>query len=457
MGMSAQGAVLAGAVPLGGQAPRPERHPRLKVLLVGHACCPEVGSEPGLTWNWARSLAEHHDVWLVAHPAHRDQVEAALADRPQPGLSVHWVEVEAAWDPWIPGRGERGIHLHYLLWQRAAFHTCAQLHERMRFDLTHHVSWGTINAPPGLWRLGAPFVWGPIGGGQSAPLRFHSYLGSGVMTEAVRAARLALLPMQPSLRAAARRSAAVLATNRETARLLERAGCPFVRLFLDNGVMPAALRTGWTPPAGRLELLWAGRIESRKALALALHAMARVRDLPVHLTVAGDGAERAGCEALAVSLGLQERVRFLGMVPRQQMDRLFAGASALLFTSLQDAFGSVVLEAMAAGLPILGLNHQGVGAMIPEAAALKAPVHSPDAALAGLAQGMRRLLDDPDLLHRMGAAARAHAATELWPERARRMTDIYHQCVEQHHGHPTIPEDDCPGALLPQELARRRA
>ncbi|WP_146214742.1 glycosyltransferase family 4 protein [Azospirillum thermophilum] len=437
----------------GGPAPRPVLRRRLKVLIVGHACCPGVGSEPGLTWNWATSLAEHHDVWLVAHPAHRDRVEAALADRPVPGLSVHWVELGPSWDPWDRSRGERGIHLHYLLWQHAAFRESARLHGRVRFDVTHHVSWGTINAPPRLWQLDVPFVWGPIGGGQSAPLRFRRYLGPGVAKEALRATRLALLPLQPSLRAAARRSAAVLATNRETARLLERAGCPVVHLFLDNGVTPDALQAGWAPPADRLELLWAGRIETRKALPLALHAMARMRTLPVRLTVAGDGAERQRCQALAASLGLQDSVRFLGMVPRERMDALFAGSSALLFTSLQDAFGSVVLEAMAAGLPVLGLDHQGVGAMIPDQAALKAPVTSPAAAIAGLEQGMRRLLADHDLLRRMGAAARAHAATESWPERARRMADIYHLCVEQQHGHSAIPEDDRPGALLPHELA----
>jgi hypothetical protein len=45
-----------------------DRRQGLRVLLVGHACAPDVGSEPGLTWNWARHLAEHHEVCVVAHP-----------------------------------------------------------------------------------------------------------------------------------------------------------------------------------------------------------------------------------------------------------------------------------------------------------------------------------------------------------------------------------------------------
>jgi glycosyltransferase involved in cell wall biosynthesis len=125
-------------------------------------------------------------------------------------------------------------------------------------------------------------------------------------------------------------------------------------------------------------------------------------------------------------------------VPQTDMAALFAQSGALLFTSLQDAFGSVVIDAMAAGLPVLCLNHQGVGTMVPDAAAIKAPVHSPKAAIAGLADGTRRLLADPALRRAMGAAARAHACTETWPERTRRMNDLYFRCLELSHGHPSI-------------------
>src|SRR3546814_6341681 len=104
-----------------------------------------------------------------------------------------WLGRTRWWDLWRPERGERGIHLHYLLWQKAAFDLARDLHARHRFDLVHHVSWGTVNAPPALWRLGPPFVWGPLGGGQSAPLRFHRYLGPAVVKEALRAARRRLL------------------------------------------------------------------------------------------------------------------------------------------------------------------------------------------------------------------------------------------------------------------------
>src|SRR3546814_19393658 len=67
------------------------------------------------------------------------------------------------------------------------------------------------------------------------------------------------------------------------------------------------------------------------------------------------------------------RARFLGRLTRSEMLRLVASSDVLLSTSLQDSFGSVVLEAMAAGVPVLTIDHQGVGTRIPGNAAIKVP------------------------------------------------------------------------------------
>src|SRR5690606_4082856 len=318
----------------------------------------------------------------------REAVQAELLEHSGPAPHVVWVDV-----PRKPEQGERGIRVHYLRWQRAALAQARRLHVTENFDIVHHVSWGTILAPPALWRLDVPFVWGPIGGGQAAPLRFGRYLGwRATLGEAGRNIRRHLLPFLPPLRRTAANSAVVLATNRETMEVLQRAGARRVELFLDNGVGPDQFiaRQRVRRSGDRLELLWAGRLEARKALPLALEAMARVRDVPVRLTIAGEGPLRRAYERRAEALGMTDgRVRFLGFVPRADlMSDLFANSDAFLFTSLQDSFGSVVLEAMAAGLPVIGPDHQGIGTLIPGHAAIKVPVTSPSATVQGLADGI---------------------------------------------------------------------
>jgi glycosyltransferase involved in cell wall biosynthesis len=295
----------------------------------------------------------------------------------------------------------------------------------------HHVSLGTVSAPPMLWRLPIPFVWGPLGGGQTAPSAFRSYFGADWRRETVRSLRVRLISRLPALRRAVQRSALLLATNRETANVLQEAGAPRVQLFIDNGIATGHLPAIVPQRSGQksLTLLWAGRLEPRKALALALEAVAHVGHLPVRLIVAGEGPLRSECEKLSERMGLQDRVEFLGLVPWEKMPEVFRRADALLFTSLQDSFGSVVLEAMAHALPILTLDHQGVGAFVPMDAGIKVPIKGVKETVAGLADGIRRLASSPEARWRMGTAGRTFASTQTWERRAERMSELYEESL----------------------------
>jgi glycosyltransferase involved in cell wall biosynthesis len=411
---------------------------RLKILLVGHAFWPGEGSEPGITWNWAWHLCQYHDVWVITHPLHRAKVEAAISGHRGQVPHVVWADL-----PRKPEQGERGIRLHYLRWQRLALEKARRLHATEKFDIVHHLSWATVNSAPKLWSLGAAFVWGPLGGGQAAPLRFARSLGwRGTLGEAGRHVRGRLLPFLPSLRRAAANSALILATNPETAEILYRAGASHVELFYDNGTLPVQLAPRRTErrAGDPLELVWAGRLEMRKGLPLALEAMARVSDLPVRLSIAGQGPLRSTYEGHAAALGLADKVRFLGFVPRERLlADIFASSDGFLFTSLQDSAASVVLEAMAAGLPVIGLDHQGAGMMMPEHAAIKVPVTSPSATMQGLADGIRALAASPELGQRLSQAARRHAATESWSLRAARMSALYQSCLNARSGRARSP------------------
>ena len=404
-----------------------------RVIIVGHAISPLRGSEPGFTWNWAWHLSRHLPVDVVAFPQYRQEVEAFLAEHPNPHLRLHWVALRG-WDPWNPRKGERGIRLHYLLWLREASRAVEGLVAKGRVpSVVHHVSWGAVSAPPPPLRT-APLVWGPVGGGQVAPAAFRGYFGGWWPKEILRSYRLKLLPFIPGWRRAIRSFPIVLATNRETEALLIRAGAKEVRLFLDTGV-PQNFGLSHPPRAPRpevsLRLLWAGRFEARKALPLALRALAQVR-VPVELWVAGDGLLAREWREEAQRLGLGERVRFLGRLPWSEMKEIFEKAHAFLFTSLRDSFGSVVLEAMAYGLPVVALDHQGVGTFLPPEAAIKVPVREPRDTIGGLAEAIERLAEDEGLRLSMSQAAWRFAQEERWDRRAERMLSLYEEVLDAH-------------------------
>jgi exopolysaccharide biosynthesis WecB/TagA/CpsF family protein len=407
----------------------------VKVLLVGHACNPSGGTEP--TWHWASYLSRLHEVWVVAYPRDRPVVESSLAKCRNSSLRFHWLAVPPLLDPWDDQTSNVGLAIHYQLWLRLAFKKAAELHEQVGFDIAHHVSYGTVNAPPPFWKLPLPFVWGPVGGAQRAPSSFRHYFPYLSGREILRSVRAATLPFSPSLRRAATSSALILATNRETASLLSKAGGRDVRLFLDSGIPSSFVSSPPVPmPRNRpFTLLWVGRMEPRKALPLALEAFAQNQDLNARLVIAGDGEMRTQWEHHARRLNLTKKVEFLGQVPWNEMARLYGSADAFLFTSLRDSFGTQVLEAMGHGLPILTLDHQGVGTFVPPEAGIKVPVTFSEQTLAGLARGIRRLALFPEERSKMGEAALAYAKTQTWESRAECMSKLYEEVLSRPIGH----------------------
>lgn len=417
------------AVPTGGA---PASHdpvaPRRRIAVVGHACSPYLGSEPGFTWKWSTHLAAHHEVYAFVHPEHRDDIEAEMQKHPIPGLHWIFVDVDHPLDYWQPNTNERGIRLHYMLWQRNVVKAVADQHQQTPFDIVHHVSWGSLNQPPLLWKTGIPFVWGPIGGGQTWPTQFLQYAGSR-MREKMRTAMVRWSHLNPSIRRAASRAALVCATNRETAALLTRAGAGRVELLLDSGIFPVEGDfERKRPPGTPMTVLWAGRLEPRKALPLALEAMTRIKQ-PVRMLVAGDGPERRALEEMVQRLGLSEKVNVLGQVPYKQMFDLFAQSDVFLFTSLRDSMGSVVLEAMSTGLPVVALDHQGAAVAVTPETGIKVAVTNPQQTVADLAEAIDRLAADPALRRQKSEAVIASSSDNTWVRRAEKMSQWYEEVL----------------------------
>lgn len=405
----------------------------MKVLLIGHTCSPRFGSEFSFTWNWAWHLSREHQVWALVQPEERRAIEAYLAEHPAENLHFVWTEVPRWCDPWDPSR-KRWPKVHYMMWQHAALRLALRLHHRIGFDVAHHVSWGTVSEPPLIARLPVPFVWGPIGGGQVTPPGFRKYLGPAWKKEFARTARVRLAAHRPALREAVRRSAMVLATNKETVKILKLAGACEIPLFLDSGLSSKVLENGSLPVRHiqQRTLLWVGKMEPRKCLPLALECLTYLSDLPLRLLVAGEGPLRREWETMATRMGLSKQVEFLGFVPFERMPSLYRSADIFLFTSLRDSFGSQVLEAMGSALPIVTLDHQGVGTFVPPEAGIKVPVTNSGETAWALAQGIRLLCNSPQIREQMGKAGWKFARTQTWERRARRMTDLYESAVRRN-------------------------
>jgi len=397
----------------------------MKILLSSFQCCPDQGSELGNGWHWARALADcGHEVTVLTQPEFRDII---LAKRPQ-GVDFQFVDVSPSSLDRFSSR--LGTYDFYRCWQDAALRH-VQMHPQ-HYDVMHHVAWGSLHLGSMLWRLPFPLVYGPIGGGQTAPSNYWRYFGRDWPTEMLRTASTgSLLKLNRRSRETIRNSAVTLVTNSATAAACRRLGGADIRYMLAEGLTRDWIVDTHPRPTGIPVVLWVGRMLPRKAPTLALEAFAELRRaLPARLIMAGDGPLFGQVRTTVERLDLAEDVQLLGRVPWTDIRHLYDSASVFLFTSLRDSSGSQFLEALSRGLPAVALDHHGIGDADVGPAALKVALPQRPRNLAGrLASALKTILCDHEWELR-SAAGINWAAGNVWPAKATAATQIYQEILE---------------------------
>jgi glycosyltransferase involved in cell wall biosynthesis len=407
---------------------------RYRVLLSAYACEPGRGSEPGVGWNWARHLGREHEVWVLTRANNRRAIEAALAREALP--NVRWVYHDLP--AWVrvwkrPGWGTRP---YYYVWQLSAADLARRLCRQTRFDLVQHVTFVNYWMPSLGALLGLPFVWGPVGGGESAPPAFYRTLGfKGGLRERARDAVRRLARCDPFVHRTANRATLALATTPDTAGRLRGLGVRRV-LPMGESALPEdeVVKLGCIEPSrgGRFRVLSSGNLIALKGFHLALHAFARLAraDRDSEYWIAGDGPQRRRLEQLALSLGIESRVRFWGALPREEALGLLKESDVLVHPSLHDSGGWVCVEAMAAGRPVLCLDLGGPGQQVTDETGIRVRASEPEEAIDELAKGLASLRDSGDLRARLGAGGRKRVAEfYTWNGKVRSMMTLWSEVL----------------------------
>ncbi len=183
---------------------------------------------------------------------------------------------------------------------------------------------------------------------------------------------------------------------------------------------PAPLLPEFAPPRDELRrkfglngatLAFAGRLTAQKSLGRALEAVASADG--VQLVIAGEGPDRKQLEERAAELGIAQRVRFLGAQPRERIVELFRAADAAILSSSWENFPHTVVEALAAGTPVLAMEVGGVAEVVRDG---ENGLLVPAGDTAALGEAVRRYFGDEGLRERLRGAAAASVARYA-PER----------------------------------------
>jgi glycogen synthase len=219
---------------------------------------------------------------------------------------------------------------------------------------------------------------------------------------------------------------AVLAITPRLFRLLVSDGVEADRVHLiPPGVNPSLFEGPFEDPfsgVGRPRVLFVGRLAPQKGVRALVAAAGLLEDESAQVLLVGDGPERPALQREAERLGVGGRLHFVGFLAHDRLPAVMSHADLLVLPSLYEELGTVLLEAMQAGLPIVASKTGGIPDVIEDGVnGMLVPPGDPKA----IALAIDRLLANRDLARRLSEGAQEEGKDYDWEVLAGRVLRVY--------------------------------
>lgn len=400
------------------------------ILISANHCAPGQGSEHGVGWNFVSKLAEYHHITLITNRhVFYDELCRAAAEK---GIEVCGIR------QYVRYKGLTKLlpflyYGEYKWWQYRVYQKAKQLHREKSFDLIHQVTNITFREPGFLWKLPIPFVWGPVVAlGHERPRFLNRYGFSEGLKIILRYVSFTIqYATSGRIKKALKASSACLPVCENTRSLLQplSPGTRF-RIFSETASIDEKITEQITirKPENEIKLLWISRFDPSKGVMFLLEALDRLpKDVNYKLILAGDGPQRN--QALRFCEDKELPHEYLGQLPYEAIQQLYASAHLFFITSMMDATTSVLFEALSNGLPIIAMNHLSFGEKIDDSCGKKINVETPEQIASDIAQAITFYYRNEPARQQAAEGAVARARAHSWNTQIRLLNDLYEEIL----------------------------
>jgi glycosyltransferase involved in cell wall biosynthesis len=408
----------------------------MRIIIVADNASARFGGEAFIPLNYFRLLlARAEDVRLVVHARNRSELVELF---PNDSYRLHFVDDTTLhkalfrFGRFLPRRlaeATTGLLIH-LSTQFAQRRVVRKLLRASGADVVHIPIPVSPKTPSLMWGLDTAVVIGPLNGGMEYPEAFRRERGA-LSAMAFRLGRLTAHSVNLLLPGKLRADF-VLVANDRTRDALPRGVTGRIIELVENGVdFSIWRRSNHDREDGPIRFIFVGRLIDWKALDIVLEAMRRLQDrLPISLEIVGDGPMQQTWKSSADAMGLGSVVKFSGFLSQSACADRMQQADVFVLPSLFECGGSVVLEAMAMGLPVIATRWGGPADYLDETCGILVSPTSREALISGFADAMDRLARSDDLRRRLGQAGNRRAQHHFdWERKVDQMLEIYQSAI----------------------------
>lgn len=334
----------------------------MKILLSAYACEPNKGSEPGVGWNWAIQLARNsaHDIFVITRTNNKDVI-AKHKQENAAYSNLHFYYYDLPYLFLWAKRHGFSVNLYYIIWQIGVFKLAKGLNKKYQFDLVHHITFGVFRDISFLYKLKVPFVFGPVGGGEYAPDQLtKNFTKKEQIKEKIRKTANQLAFINPYTKQMMKHALLIFTKTPDTRNLFPQKIQTKIYTKLEIGICDIHETEVRKDQIGNF--LYVGRFIYWKGISIVLEAFKQYtekHDNYAKLTLIGQGENIKFIEKYVTTNNLNSNIEIISWINQEDLKKHYQSARALIYPSLHDSSGNVVLESLSFGLPVICLDCGG--------------------------------------------------------------------------------------------------
>lgn len=422
----------------------------ISILINAYACAPNMGSEPGMAWNWVINLANYCKVHVITEGEWQQEIEDAVSKLPQSkNMYFYYNPVSEKIREMCWNQGDWRFYFFYIRWQKETLKIANLIIKNNQIDIVHHLNMIGFREPGFLWKIiNKPYIWGPIDAKSAFPVKYLQ--DANIKTKIYLRLKNFITQIQLRtsirIRKAIKKADFVVSASSYSVNTLKKYLQYDSVLINETGCYINKKIPISNPDEKKtFDILWVGKFDFRKQLGIALKTIAHLNNPKLRFHIVGEDKNPEGeyYLTLAKKLNVNHQCIWHGKINHLSVQKIMQQSDLLFFTSVAEGTPHVILEAIGNNLPVLCFNTCGQGDIINEKIGIKIELSSTKQSIKDFSNSIKKLIEDREMLMNLSMNCHARQQELSWDTKAKQMVELYGIAIKnfEKHNPSTINEN----------------